>query len=187
MTRLLLGLLALVAATACGQPGPSESGAPAAALASARAAAALAPCPTGIGDVPHLVLPCLGGGPDVVLDSGPTGIPTLVNVYGSWCGPCQAEMPVLAEFAERAGDRVALLGVDTEDDPRLALLFARDVGQHWPAVRDDDGTLLRHYGSGPPLTLFVDAKGKVAFVHRGAFTSVAQLVGTVRQHLGVAV
>jgi thiol-disulfide isomerase/thioredoxin len=156
-------------------------------LAPLRRAAALAPCPTGIGDVPHLVLPCLGGGPDVVLDGPPSGVPTLVNVYGSWCGPCQEEMPVLAAFARKAGPRVAIVGVDTEDEPRLALLFARDVGQHWAAVQDDEGRFLRKYASGPPLTLFVDERGKVVSVHRGPFTSLGQLTGQVRRHLGVEV
>lgn len=171
--------------TACGGGGPAK---PATVdLAPFRQAAALEPCPTGVGDVPHLVLPCLGGGPDVVLDGPPSGVPTLVNVYGSWCGPCQDEMPILASFAAKAGKRVALLGVDTEDEPRLALLFAKDVKQHWPAVQDDEGSLLRHYASGPPITLFVDRQGKVVFVHRGPFASLADLTASVRKHLGVTV
>jgi cytochrome c biogenesis protein CcmG/thiol:disulfide interchange protein DsbE len=183
--RRVAALGALVAlVSACGDAKPSP---PAKVdLAPLRAAAALAPCPTGIGDVPHLTLPCLGGGPDVVLDSGPAGVPTLVNVYGSWCGPCQDEMPVLAAFAAKAGRKVALLGVDTEDEPRLGLLFARDMHQHWPAVQDDDGRLLRHYASGPPITLFVDRTGKVVFVHRGPFTSLADLTSAVRTRFGVA-
>jgi thiol-disulfide isomerase/thioredoxin len=111
----------------------------------------------------------------------------LVNIYASWCGPCQKEMPLLAAFRERAGDRVALLGIDTEDDPRLALHFAKDLGQHWPAVQDEEGTFLRHYAPGPPATLFVDRAGKVVSVHRGAFTSMSDLVRQVRTHLGVAV
>jgi cytochrome c biogenesis protein CcmG/thiol:disulfide interchange protein DsbE len=176
-------LLALV--SACGDANPATTATPD--LAPLRAAAALAPCPTGIGDVLHLTLPCLGGGPEVVLDSAPSGVPTLVNVYGSWCGPCQEEMPVLAAFAAKAGTKVALVGVDTEDEPRLALLFARDMGQHWPAVQDDDGRFLRHYSSGPPVTLFVDGKGKVVFVHRGPFRSLADLTSVVRARLGVAV
>jgi thiol-disulfide isomerase/thioredoxin len=156
-------------------------------LAPLRAAAALAPCPGGVGRVPHLVLPCLGGGPAVTLDGPPSGVPTLVNVYGSWCSPCQREMPVLVAFAARAKGRVALLGVDTEDEPRLALLFAKDLGQHWPAVVDDDGALLRHYASGPPVTLFVDPAGTIAFVHRGPFASLAALTADVQRHLGVTV
>jgi thiol-disulfide isomerase/thioredoxin len=171
--------------SACGDDKPGGTGT--VDLAPLRKAAALAPCPSGIGDVPHLTLACLGGGPDVVLDSAPSGVPTLVNVYASWCGPCADEMPVLAAFAAKAGSRVALLGVDTEDEPRLALLFAQDVKQHWPAVQDDDGTFLRHYSSGPPITLFVDRAGKVVFVHRGPFRSLADLTSAVRQRLGVAV
>jgi thiol-disulfide isomerase/thioredoxin len=183
MRRVVAGLVLLLAACGDGKKaGTTDDG-----LADLRAAAALAPCPTGIGDVPHLVLPCLGGGPDVVLDSGATGTPTLVNVYGSWCGPCQDEMPVLADFAKRAAGKVAIVGVDTEDEPRLALLFAKDVGQTWAAVRDDDGTLLRHYASGPPITLFVDPAGKVAYVHRGPFKDLAALTAEVKRRLGVVV
>jgi thiol-disulfide isomerase/thioredoxin len=182
----LAALLLLVLATACGAGGSRPHGQPVD-LRPLRQAAALAPCPQALGRVVHLTLPCLGGGPDVVLDSGAIGRPALVNVYGSWCGPCRDEMPLLAALAGRAGGRLALVGVDTEDDPRLALLFARDMRQHWAAVRDDDGRFLRHYGPGPPLTLFLDRAGTVVFVHRGAFTSLEDLRSSVRTHLGVSV
>lgn len=184
MRALLAALLALGALTGCGG---GKDDPPAVDLAPLRAAAALQPCPASVGDVPDLTLPCLGGGPDVRLKGAGTGVPTLVNVYGSWCGPCQAEMPVLAGFARRAGGKVALLGVDTEDEPRLALLFAKDVGQHWPAVVDDDGAFMRRYSSGPPVTLFVTARGAVSYVHRGPFDTVAEVVAAVRTHLGVTV
>jgi thiol-disulfide isomerase/thioredoxin len=179
----VLALVALVSACSDDKKAGTTDGD----LVGLRRAAALAPCPTGIGEVPHLELPCLGGGPDVVLDSGPSGTPTLVNVYGSWCGPCQDEMPVLAAFAKRAAGKVAIVGVDTEDEPRLALLFAKDVGQTWAAVVDDDGKLLRHYASGPPITLFVDTAGKVVFVHRGPFKDLAGLTAEVKRRLGVIV
>jgi cytochrome c biogenesis protein CcmG, thiol:disulfide interchange protein DsbE len=94
---------------------------------------------------------------------------------------------VLAGFARRAADKVALLGIDTEDEQRLALLFAKDVGQHWPAVVDDDGAFMRRYSPGPPVTLFVTAEGAVSFVHRGPFDSVDEVVAAVRRHLGVTV
>lgn len=184
MRRAASAALALALVTACSS---SKGSAKPVDLAPLRQAAALAPCPVGVGDLPHLVLRCLGGGPDVVLDGHPSGVPTLVNIYGSWCAPCAREMPLLAQFAARAGQRVALLGVDTEDEARLALLFAKDLGQHWPAVVDDNGVLLRHYGSGPPVTLFVDGAGKVVFVQRGEFRSVEQVASAVRLHFGVQV
>ncbi|MGZ6804567.1 MAG: TlpA family protein disulfide reductase [Nocardioidaceae bacterium] len=192
MTRSRVGLvvLAVAVATALGY-GLAGRGAPApkaASLAPLRAAAALAPCPTGISpELPDLTLPCLGGGPPVRLRGPGSGVPTLVNVYGSWCGPCQREMPLLAAFARTAGDRVALLGVDTEDEQRLALLFAKDVGQTWNAVVDDDKQVLLHYGSGVPQTLFVDAAGHVVHVKHGPFRDGAELRALSRQYLGVAV
>ena len=157
-------------------------------LAALRSAAALDPCPSSIGrDLPDLVLPCLGGGPAVHLRGPGTGVPTLVNVYGSWCGPCQDEMPTLVAFAKQAGHRVQLLGVDTEDEPSQALPFARDYGQHWAAVQDDDKAVLARYASGPPVTLFVDASGKTVFVHTGPFRGLADLRAAVATHFGVRV
>ena len=156
-------------------------------LAPLRAAAGLDPCPSGISPaLPDLVLPCLGGGPDVRLRGTPSGVPTLVNVYGSWCDPCQDEMPILVRFSRQAAGKVALVGVDTLDEPRLALLFAKDTGQTWPAVVDDDKQVLVRYAAGPPVTLFVDAKGAVVHVRRGPFRSLADVQASVRRYLGVA-
>jgi len=185
MRRGVAAIVLAAVLVACGDGGAAPG--PQVDLEPLRAAASLAPCPTSVGDVPDLTLPCLGGGPDVRLKGPGTGVPTLVNVYGSWCGPCQEEMPVLAAFARRAGAKVALLGIDTEDEQRLALLFAKDVGQHWPAVVDDDGTFMRRYSSGPPVTLFVTGAGAVAYVHRGPVETVAELVAAVKKHLGVSV
>jgi len=152
--------------------------------------AALDPCPSGLGPgFPDLTLACLGGGAKVHLQRAGTGRPTLVNVYGSWCGPCQQEMPVLRAFYDRARDRVALVGVDTEEqDPQLGLRFAIDVRQHWPAVVDDDRLVGAHFSPGVPITVFVDAAGKVVHVeHSNGYRSLARLEADVRRYLGVVV
>lgn len=153
-----------------------------------RAAAALTPCPTGVSpELPKLTLACLGGGAPVVLQGAASGTPTLVNVYGSWCGPCLKEMPLLAAFSRASAGRVSLLGVDTEDEPTMALRFAKDVGQTWNAVVDDDGVVLRKYAKGPPVTLFLDASGSVVHVKVGAFKDVAELSTLTARYLKVAV
>ncbi len=189
LAGLLVVLVTLLGAVVYGSQGAKGTTATKAALlAPLRAAAALGPCPIGIGPaLPKLTLACLGGGPPVRLDGAASGVPTLVNVYGSWCAPCQREMPILVAFSRQAKGRVALLGVDTEDEARLALLFARDVGQTWPAVVDDDKVVLRRYASGPPVTLFVDARGTVAHVQVGPFAGVAQIAALAKTYLGVSV
>ena len=59
--------------------------------------------------------------------------PMVVNVWGSWCGPCKKEMPVLRAFHERAKDKVQLIGVDVEeanfDDAVLLSSEMESLGQ----------------------------------------------------------
>jgi cytochrome c biogenesis protein CcmG/thiol:disulfide interchange protein DsbE len=150
--------------------------------------AALDPCPGSLGPAfPKLTLPCLGGGADVPLRGAGSGRPMLVNVYGSWCGPCQEEMPVLRAFYGKAKDRVALVGVDTQEkDPRLGLHFAIDMQQHWPSVVDDERLVGSHFSPGVPLMVFVDQGGKVVHVeHRSGYKDLVALEKDVRTYLGV--
>ena len=100
------------------------------------AAAKLEPCPPSSGapasgGLPDVTLPCLGDGPAVHL-AGLRGTPSVVNLWGSWCGPCQKETPYLARAHARLGKAVRFLGVDTADDPDSALDFAAHVK---PAMR----------------------------------------------------
>ncbi|MBW3648454.1 MAG: TlpA family protein disulfide reductase [Actinobacteria bacterium] len=151
-----------------------------------RAAADLEPCPQGLGpELPDLVLPCLGGGEEVDLRSAPPGRPTLVNVWATWCPPCVEEVPDLAAFAEKAGDRVGLVGVLTQDPARNGLEFARQYDMHWPSVVDDSGEVFRAFRPGPPVTLFLDAQGRVVHKRSGKFTDVAEIEALVAEHLDV--
>lgn len=154
-------------------------------LAPLRTAAALEPCPSALTpDLGDVVLPCLGGGPDVATGGVPAG-PTIVNVWGTWCGPCVREVPELVAFAARAAGRVAVVGVLTTDTARNGLEFARQYGMRYPNLVDDDGLVRARYGGGAPLTLFVDATGAVRWVEPGEMASVAEIEALVAEHLGV--
>ena len=179
-----LVLAALGASLAYGLKG-SPAKAPDPALGQLQAQAALEPCPRSLGTAfPDLSLRCLGGGPDVRVKGTGTGRPTLVNVYGSWCGPCQKEMPVLRAFHAAHPD-VGLVGVDTEEQSdTLGLRFALAVQQHWPAVADDRRQVGAHFGTGVPLMLFVSAGGAVKHVESGGYTALADLERDVRSYLG---
>lgn len=155
-------------------------------LAGLRTAAALEPCPRGIGaGLPGLRLGCLGGGAQVSLRAAGPGRPVLVNLWATWCPPCVREVPVLVAFHRKAAGKVAVVGVDSEDESDKALTFAAQYAMHYPSLVDTDGTVLRAYGGGPPITLLVDAAGKVVYTHRGELHSVDEVDALVAQHLGV--
>ena len=153
-----------------------------------RSAAALAPCPPGLSpDLPDLVLPCVGTEGQVDVQAAP-GTPLLVNVWATWCPPCVREVPLLQDLHART-DALDVVGVLTQDTVENGLQFAEDAtlgfDMTYASVLDEQGTVMRRYGSGPPITLFVTAQGEVAHVQRGEMTSQEQLDGLVEQHLGL--
>ena len=90
--------------------------------------------------MPALAFDCPGGGS---LDLTPApGVPTVVNLWGSWCAPCREEMPVLQQLAERAGDRVRVVGVISKDGLPQADAFAADAGVTFPSAYDGEGVLM---------------------------------------------
>ena len=91
----------------------------------------------------------------------------VVNTWGSWCGPCNAEAPLLqktwAGFAD--GDDVQFLGVDTKEGPAAGLAFQRRMALTYPSLAwDGGGVLLQLKGkaSATPTTLVIDRDGRLA-------------------------
>jgi cytochrome c biogenesis protein CcmG/thiol:disulfide interchange protein DsbE len=195
LAALLLVLTAVAASLVVGLTRSHDRPAAEPSLSPLIKRAALEPCAGAVAlrvagrrELPDISLPCLDGtGTHRLLADGPlTQAPTMVNVYGSWCQPCAVEMPLLRQLHQLAGDRVRLVGVDTEDEPRSGLLFAIDLGQRWTALRDDDGLVSRSLGGGAPKTVFVDGKGNVVHVQRGTYRTLAALKADVRRYLGIA-
>ena len=153
------------------------------------AAAVLEPCPEqpeepAAGDAPDLVLDCLGGG-SLDLSRAPS-VPTVLNVWASWCGPCREEVPLVQQLAEQSGDQLRVLGVDSQDGVPQGTSFIGDAGLTFPSAFDGDGELAGALGlRGLPHTLFVAADGSVAHVELGQITTYDELTGLVAQHLGV--
>jgi len=112
--------------------------------------------------------------------------PMVVNVWGSWCGPCKKEMPVLRAFHERAKDKVQLIGVDVEeanfDDGRR---FVERNGITWPNLYDPDGRSREYFGLGVPVTWFIAPDGSVAHKHIGIINDLDEILTLTEKHLGI--
>jgi thiol-disulfide isomerase/thioredoxin len=97
------------------------------------------------------------------------GKPLIINVWASWCGPCKAEMPSLQRLAQRAGQQVQVIGISTDDYQDRAESFVRTFGIAFPNFIDSKLRLEHMLGAERlPLTLLVDAQGKVVAKHFGA-------------------
>ncbi|HEU5324652.1 MAG TPA: redoxin family protein [Candidatus Limnocylindria bacterium] len=109
-----------------------------------------------------------------------TGRPYVLNFWASWCIPaCVEEHPVLADAAERLGDRVAFVGVLYQDSPTDAEAFLARYGDAGYPHLVDAAALAVDYGvTGPPETWFVDAEGVVRARKWGPLTD-----ATMREYL----
>lgn len=135
-------------------------------------------CPTAApyprADLPSTTLRCLGDGPALALARLPAR-PFIVNLWASWCLPCQREAPRFAAAITASGGRVGFLGVDTEDDRGSALDFLHHFGLDFPQLADPDGDVLHRLPApGLPVTLAVDAAGRVVYRRIGEINA-AQL------------
>ena len=169
----------------------ARSAAPSRASGSPSAASTLAACPQqadtqaqGAELLPALSFDCPGGGS---LDLGRApGEPTVLNLWGSWCGPCREELPVMQQFADAAAGQVRVMGVISKDGRPQAESFAADAGVTFPSAFDGDGALMTDLGlHGLPYTYFLDAGGAVVYTQVGPVASLDDLRALAAEHLGV--
>lgn len=93
----------------------------------------------------------------------------VVNVWGSWCGPCRKEAPMLAKASrDLAKDDVVFLGINTRDQSQAAAqAFVRRFDIPYPSLYDPDGRTILSFRdslamSSIPSTVVVDAEGRAA-------------------------
>ncbi|MCC5793228.1 MAG: TlpA family protein disulfide reductase [Chromatiales bacterium] len=123
---------------------------------------------TPVGEpAPDFTLQQRGGG-EVTL-SGLRGEVVMINFWATWCPPCRQEMPHLDQIYRRFGRMgFTLLGVNVEQNSRLADAFLRDVPVTFPILLDPEERVSRLYNvPAMPSTVVVDRQGAVRYVFHG--------------------
>lgn len=118
--------------------------------------------------LPALTLPSLDDGRPQVLTEVVRG-PALVNVFASWCAPCEIEHPVLVQMK---GQGVRIIGVTYKDAPDNSRAFLQRMGDPFAErLVDRDGRAGIELGvTGVPETYLVGADGMVLAKHSGPLT-----------------
>jgi len=110
---------------------------------------------------------------DTVRLSDLRGKTVLINVFASWCGPCQLEMPHLVQLSnELDQDEVVFVGLNLQENPDSVTTFRDEFGIDFPLVLNEDGQLTNglYTPIGLPTSWFIDREGVVRYVFSGAMT-----------------
>jgi thiol-disulfide isomerase/thioredoxin len=117
------------------------------------------------------------------------GDTVVLNFWGSWCAPCRAEAPALAELARKlAPEHVRFVGVDIRDQPDSAQAFMQTFNVDYPSLNDPaDEIALEFHSTVPPAaiptTLIIDREGRIAARVFGA-SSYADLQALISKVIG---
>lgn len=87
----------------------------------------------------------------------------LVDFWASWCGPCRAETPILAEVYNQYKDKgFQVLGVATWDQPKDTKKAIEDLKITWPQILNAQNTPSELYGfNGIPHIILFDPDGTI--------------------------
>ena len=102
------------------------------------------------------------------------GQPTVINIWATWCGPCQRELPMLAQ-AQNENGKVHFVFIDQGETAETvqAYLNQKQV-QLEHSLLDlfgEAGNIFRVVGT--PTTLFFDAEGQIVRRHVGEISRAA--------------
>jgi cytochrome c biogenesis protein CcmG/thiol:disulfide interchange protein DsbE len=126
-------------------------------------------------EVPHFNLPPVAGltdRPGLSDADLRQGHVTLVNVFASWCVPCQQENPQLLALSQNPAlqkDGVRLVGIAYKDKPENTRRFLGEAGDPYARIGADvSGLTGIDFGVyGVPETYIVKGNGKIAYKYVG--------------------
>ncbi len=113
--------------------------------------------------LPPFALEALNGGM-LTLESL-RGRVVFVDFWGVWCGPCVAEMPEIQKLREhyRADPDVAVVTIDSGDQPQVVRDFMQRKGYDFPVLLDHDYAQKQANVRGWPTSFFLDREGRIGF------------------------
>lgn len=89
---------------------------------------------------------------------------TMVNLWGTFCGPCVQEMPELQKLSEAMQERnVKIIGIVVDEDLQAAKKVYQETGAKYISLMPDDAIRNNIVGKFDyvPATIFVDSQGEI--------------------------
>ncbi len=90
-----------------------------------------------------------------------------VNLWGTWCGHCVAEMPSIEELYDDYGDRVVFIMYSDRDSPGKLKEFKKDGDYDLPFVYQDPHVTFDFKGGAYPTTFIISKSGQIVHEEKG--------------------
>jgi thiol-disulfide isomerase/thioredoxin len=99
----------------------------------------------------------------------------VLDFWGSWCGPCNAEQPELNTLASRwAPKGVTFLGIDESESSANGAAYERSYKVPYPSVNDSSQLVASEYNVlDPPTVIVIDARGNIVDRFLGTLAGVS--------------
>ncbi len=95
----------------------------------------------------------------------------LLNIWATWCVPCQVEVPVIERLHQRYGPKgldVVGVSVDVGDKTAAIQNFMSSRGVTYPVWRDSHSAILKIFRSrGVPATFVIGRDGMLLYKYLG--------------------
>lgn len=127
---------------------------------------------------PDFVLETLDGKKVQLSDMRGKGV--FLNFWGTWCKPCEKEMPYMqAEYQDFKDKGVEILAVNIAEGNVAVNQFVKKHNLTFPILLDRKSDIMNLYKIGPiPTTFLIDKNGEIKKVITGTMTQ-----DTIREYM----
>ncbi len=96
----------------------------------------------------------------------------MLNFWGTWCKPCEAEMPYMQELYPKYKDKgIEIIAVSLDNTQLVVDQFVNQYDLTFPIPHDKKREISALYKVGPiPSTFFINPDGEIEEVVNGALT-----------------
>ena len=86
----------------------------------------------------------------------------LVDFWASWCRPCRAEIPNIANIYKKYGDKIVVIGMNVWDEPESQAETIKELNMNWIQLSDTTKKATEAYGiNGIPQIMLIGADGTI--------------------------
>ena len=111
----------------------------------------------------------------------------LLNIWATWCGPCQSEFPDLEKAYQQYKNKVAFIALsyDDGDTNEKIAAFKEEYNLTFPMGRDEGSALYNYVAQyGVPTTVVIDRFGNTGFLRLGSFNTAEEVGNVLDRYLG---